>query len=80
MVHEYDDDEVVAVRKNVGLPHSKHWNHKPEPQCPAYPEVPEAEDSMLEEGEALGRKHRGRGGLPIRLVPGDGASRGGVQM
>ena len=65
---EHTEEEVAGILKRAGLPHAQRAKYQPEESKVPYPEEPELEDELVKEGEALGKKHRGRGGLPERLL------------
>ena len=65
---EHTEEEVASMLKRAGLPHAQRAKYQPEKSKERYPEEQELEDKLVKEGEALGRKHRGRGGLPERLL------------
>ena len=65
---EQTEEEVSGFLKRVGLPHAQRTKYQPEKSKEPYPENQELEDKMVKEGEALGKLHRGRGGLPERLL------------
>ena len=63
----HDEEEVLKILKREGLPHREVKKYPAQAPRKPFPEVEEAVDPMVAEGEAMGRNKGGRGGLPQKL-------------
>ena len=78
MGKDVGEEEAVKLLKAPGFPHARREEHRCEVGKEPYPELKEIEDKMSQEGERIGRRQRGRGGLPVhwpRQVRGSEKSR-----